>query len=64
MNFEAYDRIQRAAITLANKIIVADALDVQSAEDTQRALKKAAGASALPLNHSAAAMPGIAQAYS
>ena len=39
----AYDMIQRAAVTIANKIIVADALEVQSFEDMQRALRKAAG---------------------
>ena len=39
----AYDMIQRAVVTLANKIIVADALEVQSVEDMQRALRKAAG---------------------
>ncbi len=45
----AYDMIQRATVTIANKIIVADALEVQSFEDMQRALRKAAGCISIAL---------------
>ncbi len=48
-DIEACDRIQRTVITLANKIIVADDLDVQSSEDTQRAFKKASGCISIAL---------------
>lgn len=41
---ETYERVQRETIILANKILIADSLEVQSAEDTRRALRKAAGA--------------------
>jgi len=46
---ETYEKLQRDTFILANKIIIADALEVQSAEDTSRALKKAAGAIGIAL---------------
>jgi len=46
---ETFDRLQRETIILANKIIIADGLEVQSAEDTNRAFRKAAGAIGIAL---------------
>jgi hypothetical protein len=62
-NFDISQHIQRSVIALANKIIVADALDVQTAEDTQRALKKAAGGVSIALESFSSGNAGIAQAY-
>ncbi|MBN2107804.1 MAG: hypothetical protein JW832_10295 [Deltaproteobacteria bacterium] len=46
---DLHDRFQRETIVLANKILVADSLEVHSAEDTARALGKAAGAIGIAL---------------
>ena len=59
----AYDMIQRAAITIANKIIVADALEVQSVEDMQRALRKAAGCISIALESLSGGNASAAQAF-
>jgi hypothetical protein len=57
------ERIQRAVIALANKIIVADALDVQSFDDTQRAFLKAAGSVSLALESLSTGNIATAQIY-
>jgi hypothetical protein len=62
-NFDVSELIQRSVIALANKIIVADALDVQTAEDMQRALKKAAGGVSIALESLSHGNPDIAKVY-
>lgn len=62
-NFDASQRIQQAVIALANKIIIADAFEVQTAEDTQRALKKAAGCISIALESFSSGNAVIALAY-
>jgi hypothetical protein len=62
-DIDSSDRIQRTVITLANKIIVADALDVQSSEDTKRALRKAVGCISIALESLSCGDTRTAQAY-
>ena len=57
---EAFERVQRETIVLANKVLVADALEVQSPEDTARALKKAAGAIGIGLEFLSGSTPAAA----